>query len=735
MKSIVRTQVALLFLSVGLSSLAAAAGPNPAPILIPNEGVEALASSGHTLYMAGTFTRFGPPTGHVVVVDRAGRVDPASPRVTGDLIDAIVPDGKGGWFIAGRFVSVGTTRCPNVAHIRANETLDASWCPSPDSDVRSLALSGRTLYVGGFFDTIRGKTRHLLAALDAQTGAILPWNPGVSGSGRQDQGDPRVAAIAVSGRTVYVGGVFDRVGGQPRALLAALDARSGRATAWNPNVTEPCDTLCGAVDDVAVSGRTVLVGGEFSRVGGKPRRNLAAIDAASGRPTAFNPAPNAEVLDLATAGRKLYLGGFFTRFARTRRVGVASVDLHTGRVLAWNAKLDTGVWALAATGTTIYVGGFFGKVGAQRRSGLAALDARSGRATAWNPDPDGRPSSAFAVVGNRIVVGGWFGSLGPAEARLGLAALDTTSGRLSTWKPDLSECDISCDKGMVATDSAVFLAGGFSRVNGETRRGLAALDLQTGRLLPWNPAAQPTDSCCDVPIAAAGSTIYVAGGFEQIGGQPREKLAAIDAATGRATPWNPQPDDHVNVITPAGPLVYVGGDFSRISGVPRGRVAAIDAATGQATPWDPKANDTVRAIAVLGQTIYVAGDFSRIGGAERNGLAAIDAVTGKATAWNPAPLYSREPDRTGVALLAIVGSTVVVGGDFFDRIGGVPRDRLAAIDADTGQVLPWRPELSYLGIVSALLPVGPTLYVGGYVDGHLLAFPTSDVTRSSAPTS
>jgi hypothetical protein len=283
---------------------------------------------------------------------------------------------------------------------------------------------------------------------------------------------------------------------------------------------------------------------------------------------------------------------------------------------------------------------------------------------------------------------------------------------------------------MVATDSAVYLAGGFSRVNGETRRGLAALDLHAGRLLPWDPAAQPADSCCDGPIAAAGSTIYVAGGFREIGGQPRQNLAAIDAATGRATAWNPQPDDSVNVITPAGPLVYVGGDFSRVAGVPRGRVAAIDAATGQATPWDPRANDTVRAIAAVGQTVYVAGDFSRIGGAERNGLAAVDAVTGKATAWNPEPLYSREPDRNSVGLLAMVGSTVIVGGDFFDRIHGVARDRLAAIDAVTGEVLPWQPSLSYLGIVSALLPVGATLYVGGYIDGHLLAFPISEVTRS-----
>ncbi|GIW09481.1 MAG: hypothetical protein KatS3mg061_0538 [Dehalococcoidia bacterium] len=47
--------------------------------------------------------------------------------------------------------------------------------------------------------------------------------------------DDWVYALAVSGSTVYVGGGFTSVGGQTRNRLAALDAATGNVTSWNPN--------------------------------------------------------------------------------------------------------------------------------------------------------------------------------------------------------------------------------------------------------------------------------------------------------------------------------------------------------------------------------------------------------------------------------------------------------------------------------------------------------------------
>jgi hypothetical protein len=59
-----------------------------------------------------------------------------------------------------------------------------------------------------------------------------------------------------------------------------------------------------------------------------------------------------------------------------------------------------------------------------------------------------------------------------------------------------------------------------------------------------------------------GSTVIVAGTFDRVGGKPRHDIAAVDAATGTAKPWNPTLDcGIVEVIEVAGSRPYVGGYF------------------------------------------------------------------------------------------------------------------------------------------------------------------------------
>ncbi len=113
----------------------------------------------------------------------------------------------------------------------------------------------------------------------------------------------------------------------------------------------------------------------------------------------------------------------------------------------------------------------------------------------------------------------------------------------------------------------------------------------------------------------SGPTVYAGGDFDHIGGQDRNHIAAIDATTGAATSWNPDPNGigtrPAEPLAVSGSTVYVGGGFTSIGGQPRNRIAALDATTGAATSWNPNANLGVSALVVSGSTVYVGGTSAR----------------------------------------------------------------------------------------------------------------------------
>jgi hypothetical protein len=137
------------------------------------------------------------------------------------------------------------------------------------------------------------------------------------------QADPAVETIVLTASIVYVGGAFERVGGQPRTNLAAIDPTSGVATAWKPG------TRLAEVTALAASGTTVYAGG------------LVAVDAESGRPRAWSLHPDGDVEALAVAGSDVYVGGGFDRLGGIDRGGLARVDARTGQATPWNPRLET----------------------------------------------------------------------------------------------------------------------------------------------------------------------------------------------------------------------------------------------------------------------------------------------------------------------------------------------------------------------------------------------------------
>jgi len=692
--------------------------------------VDAIATAPNGItYIGGDFTHVRVDTGGGVALSAtSGARDMRFPRVDGDVW-ATVADGAGGFYIGGYFSKVGSMARNNIAHILANGDVDPTFDPNANDAVGVLAISGSTVYVGGYFTTIGGQSRNRIAALDATSGAVMAWDPNASlpaGSG-----DASVAALVVSGSRVYVGGLFSTIGGQARNSIAALDATSGAATAWNPNATWYGGPGC--VEALAVSGSTVYAGGYFYRIGGQPRDCIAALDASSGLATPWNLQIGEDgngVLALAVSGSTVYIGGDgYMQAAGTGGGSFAlAVDATTGVATAWNPKVglpgnDGGAYVntLVVSGSTVYLGGAFTSIGGQTRNRIATVDATTGAATAWDPNASGAVY-ALAISGSTVYAGGEFHSVG-LVARNHLAALDA-SGALTPWDPSAN----NTVRALAVSGSTVYAGGDFSSIGGQTRYGIAALDATSGAVVAWDPhSTYATYTVGSVEaLAVSSSTIYAGGYFDTIGGQSRNGIAALDASSGLATAWNPNPGGtylSVDSFAVSGSIVYVGGQFTSIGGQTRNNIAALDASSGAATSWNPNAGGTsypgVSALAVSGSTVYVGGSFTSVGGQTRNNIAALDAGSGAATNWNPGASDSGYPSYDGVRALAVSGSTVYAGG-YFDIIGGRARNNIAALDATSGAATTWDPNASstinypYSSGVNALAVSRWTIYAGGY---------------------
>ncbi|MBI2618691.1 MAG: fibronectin type III domain-containing protein, partial [Ignavibacteriales bacterium] len=112
----------------------------------------------------------------------------------------------------------------------------------------------------------------------------------------------------------------------------------------------------------------------------------------------------------------------------------------------------------------------------------------------------------------------------------------------------------------------------------------------------------------------SGSTVYAGGLFTSIGGQTRNRIAALDASTGLATSWNPNANSNVYALAVSGSTVYAGGAFTSVGGQTRNYIAALDASTGGATSWDPNANGGVVELAfdLANARVYAGGAFTGV---------------------------------------------------------------------------------------------------------------------------
>ncbi|HSS18996.1 MAG TPA: DUF4214 domain-containing protein [Pyrinomonadaceae bacterium] len=575
----------------------------------------------------GQFTGIGSQTRHYIArLDAAsGLADSFNPDAS-DFVHVIALQGDGKVLAGGLFTEIGGQSRNCIGRLDAVTGLADSFDPHASSVVEAIAVQadGKVLAGGQFSgpNSIGGQTRTGIARLDPVTGLADSWNP-------NSNSQVRSIVVQPDGR-ILVGGAFNganSIGGQPRNYLARLDTTTALADSFNPTANLNVMSMAAQGDG------KVIAAGFFTTVAanGAPTvtRNRIARFESSGTLD--------QTLDLGIVGTqvntiavqpdgKILIAGIFSTVLGVTRNNIARLNRDGTLDMAFDPNANGNIYSVAQqTDGKILVGGVFTNIGGQPRNGIARLDAISGAVDlTWNPNAGGNSNEVDSIVvqtDGMILVGGNFTVIGGTTRRF-IARLDATTGLADSWNPD----SISQVLTIALQADGKILVGGdfFGNIGGQPRNKIARLDPVSGLADSFSPNTDAGHVY--VLVVQPDGKILVGGTFGNIGGQPRGSVARLDPVTGLADSFNPNTDVSqlggiYTMAVQADGKVLIGGAFTMVSGQPRNRIARVDAITGVPDSFDPNLIPgpfVFSAVVQADGKVLVGGSFGNMGGQTRN---------------------------------------------------------------------------------------------------------------------
>jgi hypothetical protein len=268
---------------------------------------------------------------------------------------------------------------------------------------------------------------------------------------------------------------------------------------------------------LAVKNGKVYIGGNFTSVEGKPRKNLAAVGAYT-KAVVLSPfAPQvggdtSYVFALEAGDRKLYAGGGFSKVNGAPRKNLAAFSLKTGALdRHWKPKATKAptckdpkcshkvrALELGPGGRSIFLGGSFSHVGGTNgrgapRQSVARLYTATGNLHPWKIPSwtIQAPQTAWDLTATRTRL---YGGFGARQNFLAAFRLDKGNAGLRTWR--FATVGNVQSVALTRNHSRLFFGGHFginefgrSVCNGKPLRGLASVNPATGKIYcHWIPS-------------------------------------------------------------------------------------------------------------------------------------------------------------------------------------------------------------------------------------------------------
>lgn len=286
---------------------------------------------------------------------------------------AVQPDDK--TVICGDFLNYNATTRGRIARMNLNGSLDTSFNPGSGANdfIGAIARTSTGQFViGGGFTAFNGNPRIRVARLNANGSLDATFSPGLGPDGNV------WALVAQPDGKVIIAGEFSTVGGSARARVARLNTDGSLDATFDPGVNGPNATVWALA---LQSDGKVLIGGEFTSVGGSAIAGVARLNADGSLDSAFTPGAGTDgtvyALAVQTDG-KVLVGGQFNSLDFNSRNGLArlngdgSID-PTFDTASSGVGVGGVVYSILPTGAGIYIGGTFDTFNGTHRRSLVRL--------------------------------------------------------------------------------------------------------------------------------------------------------------------------------------------------------------------------------------------------------------------------------------------------------------------------------------------------------------------------
>jgi uncharacterized repeat protein (TIGR01451 family)/uncharacterized delta-60 repeat protein len=234
--------------------------------------------------------------------------------------------------VGGDFTLANNLIRNRIARLNPDGTLDTSFSTATtgaNAAVRTMiAQSDGRILIGGFFTNVNGVVNNHISRLNYNGGLDSLFQ---TGSGADNNVLALAETFVADGtRRLFVGGAFLNYNSFPRPNIARLNDDGTVDPAWNPGVGAN-GTVFAVVPYPTNSVRKgqVLIGGDFTTVGGFGRAHIARLNADGTVDTSFSPPSGADNSVRAIAlqtDERILIGGLFTNVNGVARSHIARLN-------------------------------------------------------------------------------------------------------------------------------------------------------------------------------------------------------------------------------------------------------------------------------------------------------------------------------------------------------------------------------------------------------------------------